>query len=235
MPQIADFNVHPLPPESDHTPLSFAFNYNHKNEVKVSGTPYISYKWNDNENTNKVADIFLALIDCTVQKNLKRKKWKSENNQPHNPWYDSDCKALRYSIASLNIECDQYKSKKLEYKNLIQNKKRNFTNSTIDKLNNENNSQKLWSILAEINPDTKDVLPIFRESFAKISYGIDYFDKKFDVSCIDFLAKYDGGHCQNSLNMIQSELLYGFFTQSETEHAINMLLYSILWTCVVSC
>ncbi len=100
MPQIADFNVHPLPPESDHTPLSFAFYYNHKNEVKVSGTPYISYKWDenkaapivneitdldnpklhtffntliDNENTDKVADMFHALIDCTVQKrdNLK--------------------------------------------------------------------------------------------------------------------------------------------------------------------
>ncbi len=62
---------------------------------------------------------------------------------------------------------------------------------------------------------------IFSESFTKISYDIDYFDTNFQVSCIDFLAKYDSGHCQYSLSMIQSE--DGLFVESKIEHDINIL------------
>ena len=69
------------------------------------------------------------------------KQWKN-NNFPSNPWYDKECKSLKYVVNTIakhrdfNARHGEYNIMLRQYKQLIQRKKRQYQQAKLSELEN---------------------------------------------------------------------------------------------------
>ena len=97
---ISKFEVLPKLVESDHCPMQF----------NISNTKLCAVI--DGCNTDTLCDMFNGMIENVIsplfpaRKHISKQRKNTQNNFPSNPWYDRECKSLKYVVNNIAKQRD---------------------------------------------------------------------------------------------------------------------------------
>ena len=102
----------------------------------------------DGCNTDTLCDMFNGMIENVIsplfpaRKHISKQRRYTKNNFPSNPWYDKECKSLKYVVNNIakqrdfNARHGEYNIMLRQYKQLIQRKKRQYQQAKLSELEN---------------------------------------------------------------------------------------------------
>ncbi len=202
--------------------------------------------------SEKYSDYLLQACERSLKKS-KRNVVSNKSTFPKNPWYDSECKALkreyhnaRKSASSLLYGCKRSKmhTKRLsqmdslvdklekDYKRLVQRKRRQFYRENLLELQNCNGQKELWQKLNKLKvkdpPSEQFSIEEFFSHFSKPP--IENRDNKhdFDIVHEEEMKTFLSGRNTHVVNndetfVLISDIMNSVVTLEEVVHAINML------------
>ena len=121
----------------------------------------------DGCNTDTLCDMFNGMIENVIsplspaRKHISKQRKNTQNNFPSNPWYDKECKSLKYVVNNIakqrdfNARHGEYNIMLRQYKQLIQRKKIQYQQAKLSELGNmrtedPNSYWKFWKSFLEI-------------------------------------------------------------------------------------
>ena len=99
-------------------------------------------------NTDTLCDMFNGMLENVIsplfpaRKHISKERKYTQNNFPYNPWYDKECKSLKYVVNNIakqrdyNAQQGEYNILLRQYKQLIQRKKTQYQQAKLSKLKN---------------------------------------------------------------------------------------------------
>ena len=139
-----------------------------------------------------------------------------QNNFPSNPWYDKECKSLKYVVNNIakhrdfNAQQDEYNILLRQYKQLIQRKKRQYQQAKLSELENmrtedPNSYWKFWKSLNPRNVTTGPTLEDFVNYFEQQVYPphVDYFDYEHMNNIVKQVTSFQHNVEHDKSNMTQ--------------------------------
>ena len=145
--------------------------------------------------TDTLCDLFNGMIENAIsllfpaRKHISKERKYTKNDFPSNPWYDKECKSLKYVVNNIanhrdfNARHGEYNIMLRQYKQLIQRKKRQYQQAKLSELENmrtedPNSYWKFWKSLNPRNVTAGPTLADFVNYFEQQVYPphVDYFD-----------------------------------------------------------
>ena len=196
----------------------------------------------DGCNTDTLCDMFNGMIENVIsplfpaRKHISKQRKNTQNNFPSNPWYDKECKSLKYVVNDIakqrdfNARHGVYNIMLRQYKQLIQRKKRQYQQAQLSELENmrtedPNSYWKFWKSLNPRNVTTGPTLADFVKYFEQQVYPphVDYFDYEHMDNIIKQVTSSQHNVEHDKSNMTQ--FLSSPITAEEIKKAIQKLKY----------
>ena len=194
----------------------------------------------DGCNTDTLCDMFNGMIENVIsplfpaRKHISKQRKNTQNNFPSNPWYDKECKSLKYVVNNIakqgdfNARHGEYNIMLRQYKQLIQRKKRQYQQAKLSELENmrtedPNSYWKFWKSLNPRNVTTGPTLADFVKYFEQQVYPphVDYFDYEHMNNIIKQVTSFQHNVKHDKSNMTQ--FLNSPITAEEIKKAIQKL------------
>ena len=194
----------------------------------------------DGCNTDTLCDMFNGMIKNVIsplfpaRKHISKQRKNTQNNFPSNPWYDKECKSLKYVVNNIakqrdfNARHGKYNIILRQYKQLIQRKKRQYQQAKLSELENmrtedPNSYWKFWKSLNPRNVTTGPTLADFVKYFEQQVYPphVDYFDYEHMNNIIKQVTSFQHNVEHDKSNMTQ--FLNSPITAEENKKAIEKL------------
>ena len=191
-------------------------------------------------NTDTLCDMFNGMLEIVIsplfpaRKHISKERKCTQNNFPSNPWYDKECKSLKYVVNNIakhryfNAQQDEYNILLRQYKQLIQRKKRQYQQAKLSELENmrtedPNSYWKFWKSLNPRNVTTGPTLEDFVNYFEQQVYPphVDYFDYEHMNNIIKQVTSFQHNVEHDKSNMTQ--FLNSPITAKEIKKAIQKL------------
>ena len=191
-------------------------------------------------NTDTLCDMFNGMLEIVIsplfptRKHISKERKCTQNNFPSNPWYDKECKSLKYVVNNIakhrdfNAQQDEYNILLRQYKQLIQRKKRQYQQAKLSELENmrtenPNSYWKFWKSLNPRNVTTGPTLEDFVNYFEQLVYPphVDYFDYEHMNNIIKQVTSFQHNVEHDKSNMTQ--FLNSPITAEEIKKAIQKL------------
>ena len=176
----------------------------------------------DGCNTDTLCDMFNGMIENVIsllfptRKHISKQRKNTQNNFPSNPWYDKECKSLKYVVNNIakqrdfNARHGEYNIMLRQYKQLIQRKKRQYQQAKLSELENmrtedPNSYWKFWKSLNPRNVTTGPTLADFVKYFEQQVYPphVDYFDYEHMNNIIKQVTSFQHNVEHDKYNMTQ--------------------------------
>ena len=152
-------------------------------------------------NTDTLCDMVNGMLQNVIsplfpaRKHISKERKYTQNNFPSNPWYDKECKSLKYVVNNIvkhrdfNAQQCEYNILFRQYKQLIQRKKRQYQQAKLSELENmrTEDSNSYWKFWKSLNPRNvttghalvaQCVLLQCHASVRAATHGYAYFAKK---------------------------------------------------------
>ena len=168
------------------------------------------------------------------RKHISKQRKNTQHNFPSNPWYDKECKSLKYVVNNIakqrdfNARHGEYNIMLRQYKQLIQRKKRQYQQAKLSELENmrtedPNSYWKFWKSLNPRNVTTGPTLADFVKYFEQQVYPphVDYFDYEHMNNIIKQVTSFQHNVEHDKSNMTQ--FLNSPITAEEIKKAIQKL------------
>ena len=169
-----------------------------------------------------------------ARKHISKERKYTQNNFPSNPWYDKECKSLKYVVNNIakhrdfNAQQDEYNILLRQYKQLIQRRKRQYQQAKLSELENmrtedPNSYWKFWKSLNPRNVTTGPTLEDFVNYFEQQVYPphVDYFDYEHMNNIIKQVTSFQHNVEHDKSNM--THFLNSPITAEEIKKAIQKL------------
>ena len=195
----------------------------------------------DGCNTDTLCDMFNGMIENVIsplfpaRKHISKERKYTQSNFPSNPWYDEECKSLKYVVNNVakhrdfNARHGDYNIMLRQYKQLIQRKKRQYQQAKLSELENmrtedPNSYWKFWKSSNPRNVTTGPTLADFVNYFEQQVYPphVDYFNYEHMNNIIKQVTSLQHNVEHDKFNMTQ--LLNSPITAEEIKKAIKKKL-----------
>ncbi len=185
-----------------------------------------------------VSDMFECFVEQAASRSLSKVKCnKTKSNQPHNEWYDAECKMLRRNLRGAKNDKAALLGLQSEYNRIVQKKKRNVKLKRANDLMYSKNSTDMWQKLKQFGSksqtDTQLGLKDFYEHFSQPAVdnpdNMHNFDVKFENDIVNLMKMYrvKAKACENvndsSDTTLITELLNSIITEEEVIFALTSL------------
>ena len=177
-------------------------------------------------NTDTLCDMFNGMLENVIsplfpaRKHISKERNYTQNNFPYNPWYDKECKSLKYVVNDIakhrdfNAQQGEYNILLRQYKQLIQRKKRQYQQAKF--------ILKFWKSLNPRNVTTGPTLEDFVNYFEQVyPPAVDYFDYEHMNNIIKQVASFQ--HNVEHDKSIMTQFLNSPITAEEIKKAIQKL------------
>ena len=194
----------------------------------------------DGCNTDTLCDMFNGMIENVIsplfpaRKHFSKQRKNTQNNFPSNPWYDKECKSLKYVVNNIakqrnfNARHGEYNIMLRQYKQLIQRKKRQYQQAKLSEPENMRTEDpksywKFWKSLNPRNVTTGPTLADFVKYFEQQVYPphVDYFDYEHMNNILKQVTSFQHNVEHDKSNMTQ--FLNSPITAEEIKKAIQKL------------
>ena len=120
----------------------------------------------DGCNTDTLCDMFNGMIENVISplfpagKHISKEREDTQNNFPSNPWYDKECKSLKYVVNNIakhrdfNARHGEYNVMLRQYKQLIQRKEKQYQQAKLSELEymRTEDPNSYWKFWKSSNP-----------------------------------------------------------------------------------